>query len=326
MQKALNWVCLWARQKQLTFSAQKSVAVVFTKKKDNVLPRALKLYDTPLKVVKEVNYLGVKLHHKLKWKPHVQEKITRAKKHLMSIRNGIGSTWGPPPHINLWLYTGVVRPAITYGTVVWAHSTKSASMQRVLQRVQRLGLIMIAPMRQSTPTAGLELLTGVPPLDLQIQEIAIQTSTRLNLQPSGWSGVNKRSKSEGHIKWLQSQMEGLPPKEMQDRCVIPITHHKFTTFIGDGSDDITIPGARIYTDGSKSSCTGAAFIAFDEFSGDNPIWQGKTFLWGGNSLSSRSLCNWGSSKLCCQFRAWVHHNSQRQRVIRVHIVATSIPQ
>ena len=278
MQKALNKVCLWAQQKQLTFSAQKSVAVVFTNKKNNVLPKALKLYETPLKVVKEVKYLGVKLHHKLKWRPHVQEKVTSAKKHLMCIRNGFGSTWGPPPHINLWLYTGIVRPAITYGAVVWANSTKSAFIQRDLQRVQRLGLIMIAPMRPSTPTAGLELLTGVPPLDLQVQETAIQTSTRLNLQPSGWSGVNKRNKLEGHIKWLQSQMEGLPPKELQDRCVIPITHHKFTTFIGDGSDDTTIPGVRMYTDGSKSSHTGAAFIAFDEFSGDDPIWQRGAFL------------------------------------------------
>ena len=129
MQKALNKVCLWAQQKRLTFSAQKSVAVVFTRKKDNVLPRALKLNGTPLKVVKEVKYLGVKLHHKLKWKPHVQDKITSAKKHLMCIRNGFGSTWGPPPHINLWLYTGIVRPAITYGAVVWANSTKYVYIQ-----------------------------------------------------------------------------------------------------------------------------------------------------------------------------------------------------
>ena len=73
-------------------------------------------------------------------------------------------------------------------------------------------------------------------------------------------------------------MKGLPPKEMQDSCVIPITHHKFTTFIGDGSDDTTIPGVRIYTDGSKSLKTGAAFIAFDEHSGHDPLWQGQTFL------------------------------------------------
>ena len=111
----------------------------------------------------------------------------------MSIRKGFGSTWGPPPHINLWLYTGIVRPALTYGAAVWAHATKFVHVQTDLQRVQRLGLVKIAPMRASTPTMGLEELTGLPPLDLQIQEIAIQTSTRLNLQPSGWIGA------KGHI-------------------------------------------------------------------------------------------------------------------------------
>ena len=73
-------------------------------------------------------------------------------------------------------------------------------------------------------------------------------------------------------------MSGLPPKELQDRCVIPITHHKFATFIGDGSDDTTLPGVRIYTDGSKNVNTGAAFAAYDEASGSEPIWQGQTFL------------------------------------------------
>ena len=263
---------------RLTFSAPKSVVVTFTKKRNNLLPKALKLYDTPLKVVQEVTYLGLKLHHKLNWKPHIQNKIKNAKKHLMCIRNGFGSTWGPPPHINLWLYTGVVRPALTYGAVVWAHSTRSAFMQKELKRVQRLGLIMIAPIRPSTSTCGLELITGVPPLDLLVQEIAFLTFARLNLQPSGWSGFKKNK--EGHIKWLQSQMKGLPPKELQERCVIPNTHHKFDTFIGDGSDDTNIPGVHIYTDGSKNSKTGAAFVAFDEASGSEPNWQCQTYLGG----------------------------------------------
>ena len=89
---------------------------------------------------------------------------------------------------------GVVRPALTYGAVVWAKSTEAALLQRDLRRVQRLGMTMIAPMCPSTPTAGLELLTGVPPLDLLVQEIAIQTFTRLNLQPEGWSGFKKKEK------------------------------------------------------------------------------------------------------------------------------------
>ena len=264
MQKALNRACRWAEQNQLKFSARKSVSVVFTRKKGISLENPLKLYDTPLEDVKEVTHLGVKLNHKLNWRHHINNKITKAKRQLMCMRQGIGGTWGPPPNMNLWLYTGIIRPALTYGASVWAKCTQSASTQMALQRVQRLGLVMIAPMRPSTPTTGIEVLTGVPPLDLHIQEIAVQTSTRLNLKPSGWSGVFKNHKTQGHIKWLQSQMDGLPPRELHDRCVIPITHHNFNTIIDDGEDDPNLPGLRIYTDGSKSSKTGAALKIFDE--------------------------------------------------------------
>ena len=42
------------------------------------------------------------------------------------------------------------------------------------------------------------------------------------------------------------------------------THHNFNTIIDDGEDDPNFPGLRIYTDGSKSSKTGAALAIFDE--------------------------------------------------------------
>ena len=77
--------------------------------------------------------------------------------------------------------------------------------------------------------------------------------------------------------WLHSQMEGLPSRELQDRCVIPITHHNYETIIDDGSDDPSVPGLRIYTDGSGGAKTGAAFAAFDEGSSEHK-YHGKVFL------------------------------------------------
>ena len=61
-------------------------------------------------------------------------------------------------------------------------------------------------------------------------------------------------------------------------CSCPFISWPVTTFIGDGSDDTTIPGLRIYTDGSKASKTGAAFVAYDAPLQKDPSWQGKVFL------------------------------------------------
>ena len=275
MQKALHKASKWAKQNKLKFSAHKTEAVIFTKKNGLTLPVPLTLDGQAIKVVKEARYLGVKLHYKLRWVVHIKAKIAAAKRHLMSIRQGIGSAWGPPPHINLWLYTGIVRPALTYGSVVWAQAAASAYMQKELSKVQRLGLTMLAPMRPSTPTSGLEMVLGVPPLDLHIRELAISSLNRLNLQPSGWNGSSRRR--QGHIVWLKDQMDGLPPRELQDRCAIPITTHKFSVIIAEGDDDITTPGIRLYTDGSNSNKTGAGFVAFHDPTED-PKFQGKSFL------------------------------------------------
>ena len=50
-----------------------------------------------------------------------------------------------------------------------------ADVQAQLQTAQRMGLVMIAPMRLKTPTKGLELLAYVIPLHLRIQELAVHT-------------------------------------------------------------------------------------------------------------------------------------------------------
>jgi hypothetical protein len=94
------------------------------------------------------------------------------------LRQGLGTTWGPSPAITLWLYTGVVRPALTYGAAVWASAAQAANHTAKLLKLQRLALLMIAPMRRNTPTAGLEVLFGVPPLQLYILSMATSTYNR----------------------------------------------------------------------------------------------------------------------------------------------------
>jgi hypothetical protein len=86
-----------------------------------------------------------------------------------------------------WLYTCIVCPALTYGAVVWAKSTQMKSVQAKMNKVQRLGQVSIAPMRQNTPTAGLELICGVQPLHIRIISLAVQTYNRLDLSPEKWT-------------------------------------------------------------------------------------------------------------------------------------------
>jgi hypothetical protein len=87
-----------------------------------------------------------------------------------------------------WLYTCVVRPAITYGALVWAKSTSTKVVQTQLAKAQCLGLILTASMRQNMPKAGLEIITNVIPLHIRIVELAVSTYNRMGGPPDGWTG------------------------------------------------------------------------------------------------------------------------------------------
>jgi hypothetical protein len=44
--------------------------------------------------------------------------------------------------------------------------TSLARVTKKLTKLQRLALVLVAPIRQHTPTAGLEVVYGLPPLEL----------------------------------------------------------------------------------------------------------------------------------------------------------------
>ena len=81
-----------------------------------------------------------------------------------------------------WMYTGIVRPMLTYACHVWHGGTKTSGPMANLARIQRLGLIQIAPARKGTSTAGLEIVQGVLPLDLYIESKAVSTYMRIKHQ------------------------------------------------------------------------------------------------------------------------------------------------
>jgi ribonuclease HI len=215
----------------------------------------------------------------------------------MLLHRGIGSNWGTSPAITLWFYTGIVRPALGYGSAVWAKSTIAKRRIKKVNTVQRLGMLMVAPIRLKTPTTGLEIALGIPPLHLYIRNLAIRTYNRLNLSPKGWPGAIRRGKTQGHIRWLETCTESLPLREVQDQCVFHKWSNLFHTFIGDGEDATHENGLRFYTDGSgreiangsgKKIATGSGLAAYrgvepepiyttSEYTGMATIFQAKLF-------------------------------------------------
>jgi hypothetical protein len=107
---------------------------------------------------KTAKYLGITLDDKLSWRPKIENKIKKAKRTLMAIRSVIGKLWGPSPECAKWSWTGVIRPALTYGAIVWSRTASQSWAKIKLQRLQRMALSQIAHVRPSTPSAALEIM------------------------------------------------------------------------------------------------------------------------------------------------------------------------
>ena len=254
MQKAVNEAAKWASENGLKLSTEKTVAILFTRKRKAVdtdtIP--ITLDGTNLTYVEEVKYLGITLDAKMTFKHHIDNKIKQAKKYLFAIRSSIGSTWGPAPDKMIWIWETVIRPAITYGSLVWATYLTPAMTKR-LNKVQRLALTTTGHYRRSTQETGLDVAMGILPLDLHILASALKgwNRTKGKYDPK-WSGNGPNGK-RSHFKKLEDLTK--------EAGLIFETDKGDTQYSWENNFEIDLEslqegidletGTRIYTDGSK---------------------------------------------------------------------------
>ena len=164
----------------------------------------------------EVTYLGMKLNRRLDWKPHIDEKIKAAKKKLMLLHSAIGKYWGPKPSLMLWAYKQVILPSLTYGCFVYAHKLDKVRLDR-LKKVSRLAHQLLAPIARSTPTGGLEVITGTPPIHLEMQAKSLSTILRIDRPKPVWEGLTSKG-SKGFYRHWSEKMPNQITKVAPDRC------------------------------------------------------------------------------------------------------------
>ena len=168
MNVAIRTLVEWADKRGLVISKEKTVGMIFTRRHKYQLPsNKLTLQGETIKIVSEATYLGLTFTSKLRWGKHIKSKIAIAKKKIFKYKGCMKANWGPPQSSMRWLYTGVIRPGITYGCLVWGRSVIT-QFQAELRKVQGLALMMQGLFRKNTPRRSLEVLSGIEPLHLFI--------------------------------------------------------------------------------------------------------------------------------------------------------------
>jgi hypothetical protein len=125
-QWAIHTVKTWCDEVGLLINPDKNGLVVFTRKK---LPGFFEphffmlLYITPM----SVKYLRVVLDSWLTWRQHVDVKVRKVHSLLWACRRIYGVMWGLRPRVTHWLYVSIIRPSITFASLVQWPGCQTAS-------------------------------------------------------------------------------------------------------------------------------------------------------------------------------------------------------
>lgn len=202
MENALNTLKNWCVSCGLNVNPTKTELVLFTNKykiPDFKLPA---FGGVTLKLSESAKYLGIILDSKLNWNKNIEERRKKAYNALYACKKCIGKKWGLKPGLIHWMYIMVVRPILTYGSLVWWQVTEKDYIKRKLKSLQRAASIGITGAFRTTPSDSLEWILNLAPLDLEIKQIAAMSAIRLENY-----GLFKR-KNYGHSSILVNNIFG----------------------------------------------------------------------------------------------------------------------
>ena len=278
MQEAINKALEWGNSNGLSFNASKTEIILFTRKRKFHVPQAINMLGQEVPYVSHAKYLGVWLDSKLSWTFHLNKKIKSTKALLNQSKAAIGKLWGPSPRAMAYVYRSIIRTAFTYGALVWSNVCKTVAVQKKLESLQRLFLLSLGHFRRSSPTAGLEIITGTEPLHLWIRQEAakgyLRTKKHIKLDPSLLLTRNPVMRGHRQItRRIIREME-LPEEQTDEMEPVPNERHDYK--ISSTSLDVAAnkqnidPNPRrgtisIYTDGAKlNSLAGSGFVVYKD--------------------------------------------------------------
>ena len=252
MSKAFRIVEEWCSESGLSVNPDKTGLILFTRKRKLLALSMPILFGTRLKLKDSVKYLGVILDSRLEWKEHIEERVKKALRIFWKCRTTFGKKWGLKPAVLYWMYRAIVRPILIYGCMVWAPQVELGVVQKRIDRVQRLACLSITGAITSTPTAALEVLLSLPPLDLFVKQEAELIVYRM-YKSGCWIAQNR---SFGHARILSDLKRSFSEVEMPEDSMQATFcfERNFETRVPNRSDweDKTQADVVLYTDGSKT--------------------------------------------------------------------------
>ena len=120
--------------------------------------------------------------------------------------------WGFNQKLSRWMYTALIRPILSYGNTVWLPALDYKSNVDKLTRVQRQGCLATLRAMSSTPTAGMEVILNLQPIEIHLKSIAINSYIRMKKKGT-WRTVpgqiNRKLAHSNVLKALANKIQNI---------------------------------------------------------------------------------------------------------------------
>ena len=179
--------------------------------------KKLKIYGQELEYKNSSKYLGLTIDAKLSSNEHINNVLTTNLAYLRQLINKTNSIYGPKLKLIKWAYTGIVRPRISYGIMIWGNKLQQKRHINMLKQLYRTAIKGYTYFVKSTPTAALEIVTDTMPLKLYLLKTEMTSYMRLRHRLDEWKEDSCDSKNISHLSYWESEM-GNTVKE-DDRCL-----------------------------------------------------------------------------------------------------------
>ncbi|KAI0998687.1 hypothetical protein K3495_g9508 [Podosphaera aphanis] len=181
-----------------------------------------------------LKWLGVHFDKKLTFKYHVKIQAAKALKIANALR-GIGNTiWGVSPKLSKQMVTACVLPVAPFGAETWwpgktrdnrekIVSNRVGSHLEVFDKVHRACARVILPVFRTTPSTALLRETGLPPAQIELDNIA-RRAAFLTRKLDSRHPLYIRSQTSNLSRastWLARWCRAVPPSEQINPLASP---------------------------------------------------------------------------------------------------------
>ena len=181
LQLCVDKIQKWVDGNGFTFSSSKTECIHFHRKHNQVLDPKINLYGKPIRVSKQVKFLGLIFDSKLSFLPHLKYLKDSCQKGLNVLKVISHTDWGADQKTLLLLYRSLVRSKLDYGCVVYGSARKS--YLKILDPIHHQGLRICLGAFRTSPKESLYAESGEPPLELRRLRLSMNYFLKVKASP-----------------------------------------------------------------------------------------------------------------------------------------------